>query len=76
MGTQNFRIFGHSDAPTDDIRATGIEVTLGQVFPVLGDALLNDRTWLDDFRSEKILLSPDLYEILSTYERLLRRQAG
>ena len=76
MGNQDFHIFRHSDGPSRDIRRTGVEVSLGQVFPVLADALLYDRTWLNDFRSEKILLSSDLLEILLAYERLLRRQAG
>lgn len=75
MGNQDLRIFDSSD-PTGDVRTDGMEVTLGQVFPVLADAIVHERSWLQDFCDEKIVLSRDLYEILAVYERLQRRRTA
>jgi hypothetical protein len=75
MGKQDLRIFDNSDT-SPNIRVDGVDVTLGQVFPVLADAIVHERSWLQDFCDEKIVLSPDLYEILTAYERLERRRIG
>jgi len=76
MGKQDLRIFDHSAENGGDVRVNGVEVSVGQVFPVLADAIVHERSWLQDFCDEKIVLSPDLYEILTAYERLQRRRTA
>ena len=38
-----------------------VEVTLGEIFPLLADAVRSERTWLDDFAGDEITISSDLY---------------
>jgi len=45
----------------------GVRVQLGEVLPLLADAVASDRTWLKDFVSEEIAVSADLYDVLQAY---------
>lgn len=45
-------------------------VTLGEISDILADAVLSRRAWLNDFRQDQVQISPDLYEVLTTYWRL------
>ena len=47
-----------------------VTVTLGDVLPILADALETHRLWLRDFEDDKITLSTDLYEVLLAYGQL------
>lgn len=76
MAKQDLRIFNDNARGHIDVRQQGVQVTLGEVFPVLADALVHERSWLQDFSGEKIVISPDLHEILVAYSRLQRRQAS
>ena len=44
-----------------------IGVPLGEVLPLLADAVQSRRTWLKDFEDEEIRISADLYEVLLAY---------
>ncbi|MEM6799322.1 MAG: hypothetical protein AAF589_07385 [Planctomycetota bacterium] len=57
---------------TDEHQVT---VTVGEVLPLLADALANERTWLGDFEDEDITISSDLYEVLAAY-RFFRRPSA
>jgi hypothetical protein len=52
-----------------------VTVSLGEVLPLLADAILSNRTWLDDFEDDDITLSSDLYEVLLAY-RFNRRPSA
>ena len=45
-------------------------VTLGEISDILADAVLSRRAWLSDFQTDQVQISPDLYEVLTTYWRL------
>jgi hypothetical protein len=47
-----------------------VSVTLGEVANLLVEAQMWDRTWLLDFRDEKVKISADLYEVLTAYSNL------
>lgn len=53
------------------------EVTLsvGEVLPLLADAVRNERTWLRDFNNDEITISTDLYEVLLAYQHFRRPSA-
>ena len=51
---------------------TGVRVTLGEVLPLLADAVASDRTWLKDFADEEIAVSADLYDVLQAYRHFRR----
>jgi len=52
-----------------------VEVTLGEIFPLLADAVRSERTWLEDFAADKITISDDLYEVILAYQHFRRPSA-
>ena len=52
-----------------------VTVPLGEVLPLLADAVQSRRTWLRDFADDELTISNDLYEVLLAY-RQLRRPAA
>lgn len=48
-------------------REENIRVSVGEVLPLLADAVLCDRTWLRDFSTDQMTISTDLYEVLLAY---------
>lgn len=52
----------HNDSPW-------VSVCLKDVVTILEDAVANRRTFLEDFRDERIQLSQDLFEVLVAYRR-------
>ena len=61
-------------ASTSERVRNPVTVPLGEVLPLLADAVQTRRLWVQDFADEPITLSPDLYEVLMTYQEL--RQTG
>jgi hypothetical protein len=45
-------------------------VALGDILPLLADAVQTKRAWLQDFENEPVTLSADLYEVLMAYQDL------
>lgn len=45
-----------------------VTVDLGEVLPLLADAVASHRTWLSDFENDPITISADLYEVLLAYQ--------
>lgn len=55
--------------------ATGgntVTVTLGDVLPILADAVASNRTWLTDFEADEITISSDLFDVLQAYRHFRR----
>jgi hypothetical protein len=52
-----------------------VTVPLGEVLPMLADAVRSDRTWLRDFQQEEITISMDLYEVILAYQFYRRPSA-
>ena len=48
-----------------------VAVKLGDLFPLLLDALAGDRMWLEDFSDEPLSISPDLHDLLMAYRNFL-----
>lgn len=53
-----------------------VEVSLGQIAPILADALRSGRCWLQDFADDTVSIDADLYEILLAYAKLRRHDAA
>lgn len=49
-----------------------VAVKLGDLFPLLLDALAGDRMWLEDFSDEPLSISPDLHDLLMAYRNFLQ----
>jgi hypothetical protein len=45
-----------------------VTVNVGEVLPLLADAVASQRTWLGDFEDDEITISADLYEVLLAYQ--------
>ncbi len=52
-----------------------VTVPLCDVFPLLADAVNNQRTWLRDFADDEVTISTDLYEVLLAYQHYRRPSA-
>ena len=71
--------------PQDDAQAASVtevkqsrrEVTvpLGEIMPLLADAVRSNRTWLGDFQDDEVTISMDLYEVLLAYQYYRRPSA-
>jgi hypothetical protein len=59
-------------APAEDNQ---VRVPLGEIFPLLADAVRSQRTWLRDFENEEIAISADLYEVILAYQHCRRPSA-
>ncbi len=52
-----------------------VTVPLGEILPLLADAVRSDRTWLRDFAQDEITISMDLYEVILAYQFYRRPSA-
>lgn len=52
-----------------------VTVAVGEVLPLLADAMASRRTWLQDFENDDITISSDLYEVLLAYQHYRRPSA-
>lgn len=61
-------------APTARMSADNQSVTAkaSHLMPLLADAVLSQRTWLEDFADDEVTVSADLYEVLMAYQHFRR----
>ncbi len=52
-----------------------VSVPLGEILPLLADAVRNERTWLRDFEDDQVTISTDLYEVILAYQHYRRPSA-
>lgn len=52
-----------------------VSVPLGEILPLLADAVRSDRTWLRDFEEDEVTISTDLYEVILAYQHFRRPSA-
>ncbi len=64
-------------ATLDDFPAARrcISLNVGEVLPLLAEAIDSNRAWLRDFEDDEITISTDLYEVLMAYQQLQRSGA-
>jgi hypothetical protein len=62
----------HAEAET---RQDVVGVPLGEILPLLVDAVRSQRTWLADFQDEEVTISSDLYEVILAYQHFRRPSA-
>lgn len=65
------RLFVGADRKdTDTVSEPEVSIRLGDLTRILSDAIIWDRSWIQDFADEEIHVSSDLYEILSVCSQL------
>lgn len=52
-----------------------VRLRVGEIFPLLADAVRSERTWLRDFADDEITISNDLYEVILAYQHYRRPSA-
>jgi hypothetical protein len=74
MARSNLRIYRGPSEKTAPVRsaskreAATVTVNVGEVLPLLADAVMSRRTWLTDFDDDEVTISADLYEVLLAYQ--------
>jgi len=53
---------------TETVEENTVRISFGELVPALVDAVKSRRTWLDDFESDEVTISTDLYEVLLAYQ--------
>jgi hypothetical protein len=56
-------------------RKDAVSVPLGDILPMLADAVESNRTWLADFAEDQVTISSDLYEVILAYQHYRRPSA-
>ena len=72
MATCNLRLYPRSEndaAKTCEQEAT-VSVWLGDLYPILRQALRANHTWLRDFQDDEIRVTPDLYDVIRAFAGL------
>ena len=49
-----------------------VSLSLGEVLPLLADAVASNRTWLTDFEDDSVTISAALYDVLQAYRHFRR----
>jgi len=82
MAASRLRVYNGPDAIADrGLSAETIPLhntvtlPLGEVLPLLMDAVKNRRQWVGDFFDDDITISSDLYEVLLAYQHFRRPSA-
>ena len=66
---------GLADLDGPACQASRVTVSTGDVLPLLVDAALTNRAWLDDFADDTLDIPQDLYEVLLAYRNYRQRAA-
>ncbi len=66
---------GRQPATKTVVSTPCIQVPLREILPLLADAHMNQRAWLQDFGADTLTVSRDLYEVMLAYQRYQRPSA-
>ena len=82
MGMRKLRVYIGPDAEQkscslmpEALPANTVQVTLGDILPLLADAVASQRTWLTDFAADDMTISTDLFDVLQAYRHFRRPSA-
>jgi hypothetical protein len=64
-----------ANSATSPAQADAVTVPLGEILPLLAEAVQSRRTWLEDFATDEVTISTDLYEVLLAYQHYRRPSA-
>jgi hypothetical protein len=78
MAMRQLRVYSEPDLALRDFSVVeesadrGVQVTLGDILPLLADAVASNRTWLTDFADDEVTISSDLHDVLQAYRHFRR----
>ena len=72
MATCNLRLFPRTDeeAPKPVEQEATVSVRLGELYPVLKQALRANYAWLRDFQDDEIRVTQDFYDVVRAFAGL------
>jgi len=62
------RVFPRPQEWEKETQAPTVRVRLGDLFPLLAQAQRANYLWLNDFEEDEVFITPDLYELIRTFE--------
>ena len=66
--TARLRVFPRpDDEPALEDSAPAVPIRLVELYPLLAQAFHDNYAWLRDFEDDKLLVSPDLFEIVRAF---------
>jgi hypothetical protein len=74
LGPQDASAPSSTMSVTDECQER-VTVPLGEIFPLLAEAVRSKRTWLKDFEDDSVTISTDLYEVILAYQHYQRPSA-
>jgi hypothetical protein len=77
MALRKLRVYTGPDADAATAfqaapQPNSVRVTLGEILPLLADAVASNRTWLTDFEADEVTISSDLHDVLQAYRHFRR----
>jgi len=82
MAMRSFRVYTGPEATTPGLSllaapaaADTVRIPLGEILPLLADAVASNRTWLTDFADDTVEISSDLNDVLQAYRHFRRPSA-
>lgn len=78
MAMRQLRVYSEPDLAVRDFSVVeetadrGVQVALGDILPLLADAVASNRTWLTDFADDEITITSDLHDVLQAYRHFRR----
>jgi hypothetical protein len=75
MALRKLRVYTGPEAQSllhDSTPTSTVKVSLGEILPLLADAVASNRTWLTDFESDEVTISSDLHDVLQAYRHFRR----
>lgn len=81
MAMRNLRIYTGPEQGAGGLsvvaapREGAVRLPLGEILPLLADAVASNRTWLTDFADDEIEISSDLHDVLQAYRHFRRPSA-
>lgn len=79
MAIRRLKVYTGPDADSaavsllqETINPNSVKVTLGEILPLLADAVASNRTWLTDFEQDEVTVSSDLFDVLQAYRHFRR----
>lgn len=77
MALRKLRVYTGPDADAAMVlhptaQPNTVRTTLGEILPLLADAVTSNRTWLTDFEADEVTISTDLHDVLQAYRHFRR----
>ncbi len=72
MSTCHLRLFPHAaeEAPATSEQGATVSVRLGDLLPVLRQAIRANYVWLRDFQDDEIRVTQDFYDVIRAFQGL------